>query len=140
MNKIILASLSLIAINAVAMGNRPPTDPATYGDIQAVQNQITDVDSMAIRNTIATQSNTDAIAAQQTQIDALSALKIQLGTTVRLYDAKYASLNFFSLTDLQGTGGNAVGLNVGLKLGKSYEQRLIEKQQKEIDFLMQRSH
>lgn len=136
--KIMFLSLLLVPAVVLGMGNRPPTDPATYGDIQTVQTQIDNVAYQGAQNTDAIQTNTDTLNKQQTQIDDLNALKVQLGVSVRLYDAKYVAFSIFSLADIQGSGGNAVGLNVGFKLGKSYEQRLLEKQQKQIDFLLSR--
>jgi hypothetical protein len=128
--KIIIAVL-FIASPCLAMGNLPPrpdSDPATWGDVKAVQSQVTKDE---------THEQTD-ITNVNNRLDDIDKLKIQMGTTVRLYDAKYGSLNFFGLYDVQGTGGNAIGLNVGFKLGKSYEQRLIEKQQNQIDLLLQK--
>lgn len=130
MKFIITALFVMLSMPAIAMG-RLPSDPATYGDIQNLDTQIS-----AINQTDVAQEA--EIQDKQAQLNELNKLKVQMGTTIRLYDAKYGSLNFFGLYDVQGTGGNAVGLNVGLKLGKSYEQRLIEKQQKQIDLLMQK--
>lgn len=118
-----------IAAPCLAMGNLPPrpdSDPATWGDVKNVQSQVT-ADEAHEQADITNANN---------RIDDLNKLKVQIGTTVRLYDAKYASMNFFSLADVRGSGGNAIGLNFGFKLGKSYEQRLIEKQQKQIDLLI----
>jgi len=131
--KLISLSIILMSFSApcLAMGNLPPrpdSDPATWGDVRTVQNQVT-ADEAHEQADITNANN---------KIDDLNKLKVQIGTTVRLYDAKYASMNFFSLADVQGSGGNAVGLNFGFKLGKSYEQRLIEKQQKQIDMLMEK--
>lgn len=120
------AALFFLVRPAFSMGARPPSDPATWGDVQSVQSQV---------NSNYAQEQAD-VNSLSNRLDDINALKIQIGTTVRIFDAKHMSLNFFSFTDIQGTGGNAVGLNVGFKLGKSYEERLLEKQQKQIDYLL----
>lgn len=121
-----LILMGFLASPVSGMG-RLPSDPATWGDVQGVQTQVATNASKEEADTVRTNN----------RIDEIEALKLQLGVTARLYDGRYTSLNVFGLKDIQGTGGDAVGLSIGLKLGKSYEQRLLEKQQKQIDFLLQ---
>lgn len=126
---LVLGIATALQTQARAMGNQPPrpaSDPATWGDVQAVQSQVT-------ANATAEQLDASNL---QNQTDKLSALKCQVGSNVRLYDAKHYSVNFFGLYDVKGTGGNAVGARIDFKLGKSYEQRLIEKQQQQINYLL----
>lgn len=124
-----IIGIIFFAAPCLAMGNLPPrpdSDPATWGDVKSVQSQVT---------SNAQQEQVDA-ANINNRLDDINKLKLQIGTTVRLYDAKYASINFFSFTDIQGAGGNAVGMNIGFKLGKSYEERQIAKLQKQMDALI----
>lgn len=70
--------------------------------------------------------------------------KLVVDTAVRLYDGKYLQFQLFNVYgldrreshDVLGGGRNVMfGARFVVKIGKSYEQRLLEKQQKEIDLL-----
>lgn len=75
--------------------------------------------------------------------------KLVLDTAVRLYDGKRFQLQLFNVYgldrrqshDVVGSGRNVMfGARIVLKLGTSYEERLLAKQQKEIDSLKRLLH
>jgi hypothetical protein len=142
MKKYILAVISLFAINASAMGNRPPTDPADYQDIE-------NAEAITTNETVRAESAESGIAAQQTtdeatqqadeaRINKMDQTKVLAEGAVRVLDTKRFAIELFNDYDARRMQNFAMGAKVTLKLGKSYEQRLIEKQQKEIDALLQK--
>ena len=92
-------------------------------------------------------ANATAIRSQQAQIrsntDAiheLSETKYVIEGDLRLLDTKRASVHLFGNYDVRHRKGHEVGVRVGFKLGKSYEERLIEVLQREIIALKAVAH
>lgn len=71
----------------------------------------------------------------QGQVNDMQRLKVMPEASVRFYDDKHLSLAAYDAYDATNGRNFAIGLKIQLKLGKSYEERLVEKQQKEIDLL-----
>lgn len=69
------------------------------------------------------------------RVDNLERFKVMPQAAIRVYDAKHLSMELFDLYDATNGRNFAGGMKVTLKLGKSYEERIIEKQQKQIDAL-----
>jgi hypothetical protein len=136
--KYLLASL-LLSASAWSMGNRPPTDPATYQDITDAENQTTNETGRALRAETSLTAQQQATAAQQKadedRIDQMDQTKILLEGAVRVLDTKRFAVELFNDYDARRAQDFAFGAKVTLKLGKSYEERQLDKQQKEIDAL-----
>jgi hypothetical protein len=60
---------------------------------------------------------------------------VNIGADVRVYDSQYWSLHTGFAHDVK-SGGNAIFGMVGLKVGKSYEEREIERLKEQINSLM----
>jgi len=71
----------------------------------------------------------------QGQVNNLERLKVMPEADVRFYDDKHVSAMAYDAYDATNGRNFAVGVKVMLKIGKSYEETLIEKQQKQIDSL-----
>lgn len=116
--------LLLLSSPVFAMG-RKPDDPATWGDVQNVQSQVT-----------ANQQQEQADAAKASdRLDALEGTKYQAEAVVRLYDGKRLTLEEYNNMTLNQSFGPTFGARITFKVGKSYDQRVAEKQQKQIDAL-----
>lgn len=120
----LLSAFALLASPCLAMG-RKPSDPATWGDVTTVQDQVN-------RNA-ATES--DHNAKTNERIDNLEALRPMLEGDLRFYDGKHLALSAFSGFDVNRSHFDTAGLRITLKVGKSYEETLVAKQQKLIDQL-----
>lgn len=66
------------------------------------------------------------------RIDNLERLKVMPEASIRFYDAKHLSMAMYDDYDATNGRNYAVGMKIELKLGKSYEETLIEKQNEEI--------
>ena len=75
------------------------------------------------------------VAALGDRVANLERLKVMPEADVRFFDSKHVSAMAYDAYDATNGRNFAVGVKVMLKLGKSYEQSLIEKQQKQIDSL-----
>ena len=75
------------------------------------------------------------VAALGDRVANLERLKVMPEADVRFFDSKHVSAMAYDAYDATNGRNFAVGVKVMLKLGKSYEQSLIEKQQKRIDSL-----
>lgn len=89
---------------------------------QALQNQINNVNAQA-------QDNTN-------RIDRLEQTKYLLEPVVRLYDSKLWQVQAFDSYDVRHGMNSALGMRVMLKLGKSYEEKLLSKTNPEIARLL----
>jgi len=89
-------------------------------------------DSMLQSQINATNSNVQAL---DDRVNNLERLKVMPEADVRFYDDRHVSAMMYDAYDATNGRNFAVGVKVMLKLGKSYEQSLIEKQQKQIDSL-----
>jgi len=89
---------------------------------QALQNQINNVNAQA-------QDNTN-------RIDRLEQTKYLLEPTVRIYDGKLFQVQAFDSYDVRHGTNFALGARVMLKLGKSYEEKLLAKTNPEIARLL----
>jgi hypothetical protein len=66
------------------------------------------------------------------RVNRLEETKMMIQGEVRLYDSQHTSVHVFDMYDV-GQGSNfAYGIKASLKLGTSYEERLIAKQTREI--------
>lgn len=66
------------------------------------------------------------------RVSNLERVKVMPEAAIRLYDAKYLSIEAFDDYDATNGRNFAVGTKVTLKLGKSYEEKRIDAQDKEI--------
>jgi collagen triple helix repeat protein len=89
---------------------------------QSLQNQVNNLNTQA-------QDNTN-------RIDRLEQTKYLLEPTVRLYDSKRWQVQAFDSYDVRQGMNFAVGARIMFKLGKSYEEKLIEKTNPEIARLL----
>lgn len=79
------------------------------------------------------QSNINSVNAHVDDMEhKLGETKTVIGATVRLMDSRKWELHLFDNYDLNRSHNDAIGLVVGYKVGKSYEETIIEKQQTEI--------
>jgi len=114
------------------MGNRPPNDPATYQDILNVQTQ---TQAEASRATQAEGNLSNQQSADEGRINQVDQTKVLAEGALRVLDTKRFAVELFDDYDARRTVNFALGAKVTLKLGKSYEQRLLEKQEREINAL-----
>lgn len=77
------------------------------------------------------------VASLQNQVNDMQRLKVMPEADVRFYDGRHVSVMAYDAYDATNGRNYATGVKVMLKLGKSYEETLIEKQQKQIDKLME---
>lgn len=78
-------------------------------------------------------NNTNGQVAQLgDRVSNLEKLKVMPEAAVRFYDAKHLSLVAYDDYDATNGRNYAVGVRVQLKLGKSYEEKRLDKQEKEI--------
>ncbi len=118
-------ALLLAKLPVYGMG-RLPADPATYGDITNLQTQ---VDQNATTESAHYTKTND-------RLDQLEQMKVIAEGDIRLYDGKRFSLVQFTAFDAAHSKLDSVGARLMLKVGSSHEEKLISKQQKTIDFLM----
>ena len=59
---------------------------------------------------------------------------------IRLFDSRKFKLNVFGQYDIRHTRGHQVGIGLTYKIGKSYEERQIEKLKETIDILLKHAH
>jgi hypothetical protein len=71
----------------------------------------------------------------QNQINQIEKVKVMADMTVRILDEKKYTVGFFDMWDGTNNRNFAFGARLTYKLGKSYEERLVEKQQKQIEDL-----
>ena len=71
----------------------------------------------------------------QNQINQVEKVKVMADMTVRILDEKKYTVGFFDMWDGTNNRNFAFGARLTYKLGKSYEERLVEKQQKQIEDL-----
>lgn len=75
------------------------------------------------------------VAALDNRISNLERLKVMPEAAIRFYDAKHVSLVAYDDYDATNGRNFAVGVRVQLKLGKSYEEKRIDEQDKQISDL-----
>lgn len=131
--KLVLLALLYAGTPSLAMG-RLPTDPATWGDVENSEAQT----SVVNNREIADNANTNArIDAQNSKIDNMNETKVMVEGVLRIYDAKRFTLEAFNSYDAAHSQEFAAGVRITLKLGKSYEERLLEQHKSQIDQLEQ---
>ncbi len=110
-----------------AMG-RLPSDPATYADITDVNKRV---------DTVSNNQNAQQGQINDTnnRVDEIDQTKALIETDVRLFDSKRVTVAVFNSADVRRVKEFAAGLRFTLKLGKSYEERLIESQAAQIEAL-----
>lgn len=72
------------------------------------------------------------VQALDNRVANLERLKVMPEAGIRFYDSKHLSAMAYDDYDATNGRNYAVGVKVMLKVGKSYEETLIEKQEKEI--------
>lgn len=80
----------------------------------------------------ATNSRVDSL---DNRVSNLERVKVMADVNVRLIDAKRYTVGFFDMYDGTNQRNFAFGARLTYKVGKSYEERMIEKQQKQIEAL-----
>lgn len=80
-------------------------------------------------------STNQQVSSLDNRVSNLERLKVMPEAVVRFYDDKHLSLAAYDAFDSTNGRNYAVGVRATLKIGKSYEERIIEKQQKQIDEL-----
>lgn len=103
--------------NTLATGLSNETNERIAGD-QALQNQIN-------------QTNQN-VSQLDDRVNNLERLKVMPEAAVRIYDSKYLSMEAFDDYDATNGRNFAVGMKATLKIGKSYEERRIDEQDKKI--------
>jgi len=88
---------------------------------------------LALQNQINTTNNN--VANLDNRVNNLERLKVMPEADVRFYDDKHVSAMAYDAYDATNGRNFAVGVKVMLKLGKSYEETMIDKQNKEISDL-----
>lgn len=125
------ALLMIISMPTLAMGRRP-TDPATYQDVLDAEAMTSTTNNREIAHYNQTQGD---IKATNDRIDKLSETKMLVDTAVRVYDGKRVSVEAFNSFDAAHSQEFAFGTRIVLKLGSSYEERLLKVQAKQIEAL-----
>lgn len=118
----------LLALPCMGMGRLPPSTPATLGDVYTVQDQVQGQQTQI-------NSQQDQLNNQQASIDKMQETKLSVEGVVRLYDGKRITLEMFDNYDVNHSRNFMAGTRITLKLGKSYTEKLIDKQQKQIEAL-----
>lgn len=75
------------------------------------------------------------VANLDNRVDKLEQVKAMVDMNVRILDAKKYSVGFFDTWDVSNSRNFAFGARLTYKLGSSYEERQLEKQQKQIEAL-----
>lgn len=134
MNRKLLLVL-LVSGSASAMG-RLPDDPATWGDVQDARGYTysLNAEQRAVVNGISSNSIARDTAIND-RIDDLEKPKAIIDTSVRVFDTKRVTGEVFNQFDASQGNEFAYGVRLKLKLGSSYEERLIRKQQQELEAL-----
>jgi len=82
-----------------------------------------DADKMLQDNLNATNSRVDSLS---DEVHRLGETKTILGGTVRLFDSRKMEVHAFDNYDVRRSHNDSFGLVVGFKLGRSYEEKMIE--------------
>lgn len=107
-------------INELATGLSNETGARISGD-QVLQSQVN-----ATNSRISDVSN---------RVDKLEQMKIIADVNVRILDAKKYQVAIFDMFDGRAQRNFAAGVRLTYKLGQSYEEKMIEKQQRQLDQL-----
>ena len=107
-------------------------DPGTINQLQTqITNNTNSVDLLN-KNLSAANNRVDNL---ENRVSSLEETKIQLDGSVRVADGKHLSVYFFDTYNWMDRHNAAFGTRFVIKLGKSYEETLIDKQEKELNQL-----
>lgn len=135
--KYLTGAVLLVFIPSLALawgGPSPlPTDPVLQGQYQGDQAAT----AYSINKSLEGSSNAQAgLNSANDRISDLEKTKLFLEQDIRIYDGKYTTLAAFNMVDMTQAKEYGAGMRFTVKIGSSYEQRLLDKQQKQIDLLM----
>lgn len=128
--RVISAAVALIILS-LAIANaqgRKPDDPATWGDVQNVQKSI---NTTSARQSAQESAITDATEAANASME----MKYLLDASLRILDTKHTTFELFNSFDARHGQNFAFGGRITLKLGKSYEEREMERLRMDLDAL-----
>ena len=125
-----------VANNTVAIANE--TVRAT-GAEKVLTTDLTNETSARITGDAALQSQVnstnDRVSALSSRVDNLERVKVMADLNVRILDTKKYTVGFFDMWDGTNNRNFAFGARLTYKLGKSYEEKVLEKQLKRIEAL-----
>jgi hypothetical protein len=131
----LLLLLMFVVTPCLAQGRLPPadTDPATYGDVRIVGDQVID----EYNGRLAADNATNAqVSKLQDDYDKLIEPKAIINGEVRVWDGKHFQVAAFNEYDVSNNREFTYGVHLTLKLGRSYEQRELDKLKTTVDVLM----
>jgi hypothetical protein len=100
-----------------------------------IGNLYTGLNNETARATGAEAGLQNQVNATNNRVDQLEKVKVMADMTVRILDAKKYTVGFFDMYDGTNQRNFAFGARLTYKLGKSYEETLLEKQEKQIEAL-----
>lgn len=104
-------------------------DPATVNNLQTQITNNTNATDIIRNNLKATNKRVDSL---EERVDNLEETKVGGEVSIRLADDKYWTASIYDSFDVRHHRNDMVGIRLMFKAGKSYEEELIEKQQREL--------
>ena len=130
------ASISTLNTGLTATNSQVVVNTANIGNLYTGLNNET-VRATGVEAGLQNQVNAtnNHVANLDNRVDKLEQVKGMVDMNVRILDAKKYSVGFFDTWSVSDNRNFAFGARLTYKLGTSYEERLLEKQQKQIEAL-----